>query len=794
MKINFNSITVKTLLHISFFSLAFIFFVTFVVRNLFTDSYMELEKDKVALISGQIAGPIALNLSYDFNEAMSEIATKALLNENVLQLNINNNTSSKGHNYSNSPLTMQEHKNNNELINVQELIDPATNTKIGTLTIVYSNDSYEEYMSNFNKWFFWGILGFAFSLFVLTFFLYRSLKNLSILDESLKNFDPQKPQKLNLTTSSRDEIFSISKSANTMIENIINFLDKTKQLNAELLLSQVHLKDAQRMAKVGSLNYNVITEELVLSDEYYRILGVKLNTQFTWQDFLSLIAVEDQPRVRSILDDAIIRGSKFSIKYKLSLANSRVIYIQTKGKVRKKKDRDTKITAISMDITNDVKNKQIIEQLAYFDALTGLANRTLLKDRMLKSIQTARREEEKIGVIFLDLDHFKLINDTLGHSVGDELLVYISTVLKSQIRDSDTLSRLGGDEFLILLPSVNNIEDVEKFAEKIQKVLENKHDIGIHQLYITSSIGVAVFPEHGANCDELIRNADTAMYEAKNGGRNRYKIYSQTMGNFVDKQLHLEQDLTEAVKTKDQIQVYYQVKIDTVTKNILGAEALVRWNHPTSGLIFPDEFIYMAESTGLMIELGNIITDKSIATIKELNDIGVIAVKMAINLSARQFQDANLVPFISQTLKKYNIDPSQVEFEITESISMSNMTNTLRILKELRELGVSIAIDDFGTGHSSLAYLKKFPINTLKIDKSFVDGIVDDEEDRVIAQTIISMAHSLGLKTVAEGVETQEHVDMLQNMECDILQGYFYSKPITKDAFFEFVKGYETNN
>ena len=266
------------------------------------------------------------------------------------------------------------------------------------------------------------------------------------------------------------------------------------------------------------------------------------------------------------------------------------------------------------------------------------------------------------------------------------------------------------------------------------------------------------------------------------------------MGNFVDKQLNLEQDLTEAVKTKDQIEVYYQVKIDALSKRILGAEALVRWNHPNNGLVFPDEFIYMAESTGLMIELGNIITDQSIRMVKELNRLGVIGFKMAINLSARQFQDINLVPFISKTLKKFDIDPSQIEFEVTESISMSNMTNTLRILTELKELGTSIAIDDFGTGHSSLAYLKKFPIDTLKIDRSFITDIVEDEEDRIIAQTIISMAHSLGLKTVAEGVETQEHVDMLQNMECDILQGYFYSKPIDEDAFIKFIQEYEINN
>lgn len=793
MKINFNSITVKTVTLILLFSVAFIFFVTFVVKNLFTDSYMQLERDKVVLIAKQIAPPLALNLSYGFNEAITEISNSALINKNVLLIKIEDYELLQIDIFSEHNLSIEEHKQNSELVHSMELLDPATQTKLGKLTVIYSNDSYQEYMTRFNIWFFWGILGFTSSLLLLTYFLYKSLKKLSILDLSLKNFDPKKPQRLNLITSNRyDEISSISKSANTMIDNIINYLSHSQDLNSQLLESQVHLKDAQRMAKVGSIDYNVLKDELLISDEYYRILGIKLNTPFKWKKFLSLIAEDDYKRVINIIDEAILNGSNFSMKYVINREDTKQLHIQTKGKVRKKSDGTVKITAISMDITSKVENKKIIEKLAYFDALTGLANRTLLKDRMLKAIQKAKRFDEQIAVIFLDLDHFKLINDTLGHGVGDELLLHISNLLQTQIRDSDTLSRLGGDEFIILLPHVNSRKDVEKFALKTQQALDYKHTIGTHQLYVTSSIGVAIYPEHGNTSDELIRNADTAMYEAKNDGRNRYKIYSKTMGNFVDKQLTLEQDLTDAVKTKDQIQVYYQPKIDAKNKKIIGAEALVRWQHPKNGLIFPDEFIFIAESTGIMVELGNIIIEKSIAAIKEINTLGIKDFKMAINLSARQFQDSSLVPFVSDMLYQHAISPSQVEFEITESISMSNMENTLRILKELRELGVSIAIDDFGTGHSSLAYLKKFPINTLKIDKSFVMDITIDDEDRVIAETIITMAHSLALTTVAEGVETSQHVEMLESMGCDTFQGYYYSKPVPKDRFIASLK--ETDN
>lgn len=431
--------------------------------------------------------------------------------------------------------------------------------------------------------------------------------------------------------------------------------------------------------------------------------------------------------------------------------------------------------------------------MAYYDSLTGLANRTLLKDRMHKAIQTAKREKSNLAVMFLDLDKFKLINDTLGHSVGDELLIYIAEVLKTHIRESDTLARLGGDEFIILLPSVNTEQDAQNIAQKIQTALQSEHDIGSHQLYITSSIGVSLYPQHGENTDELIRNADTAMYEAKNSGRNSYRIYSESMGDYVDKQLHLEQDLIQAIKQKTDIEVYYQPKIDAVSNFISGAEALVRWNHPTKGIIFPDQFIHIAESTGLMIELGHIIIEESIFQLREWNKLGLAGIKIAINLSARQFQDSNLVSFISSMIEKYQVDPAQIEFEITETLSMTNMTNTLRILTELKDIGVSIAIDDFGTGHSSLAYLKKFPINTLKIDRSFVMDITDDEDDKIIVKTIISMAHSLGFNTVAEGVETIEHIELLQDMNCNQLQGYFFSKPIPKDEFTKYLQEYMPN-
>ncbi len=790
MKINLHSITFKTLTTLFITSSLFIIFTLFGAKYTFSKGYFNLIEGEINTIQKNISPSIALNLSYGFNDALTEIATNQLKNKKILLLKISSPSLKKELLFSNIDKSIEELKRDEHFVSTNDLIDPATSTNLGDITIVYSNKSYKTYMQKFYRWFGWGALIFVLIMSLLGFFLYNSLKYLSILATSFENFNPSRPKNFLLDIKTNDEIGIITSSANSMIDKLTKYITYNKDLNEAILQKETHLKDAQKIAKVGSWEYNTVDTTLLLSDEIYRMLGVKFNTTILWNDFLNFISKDDYERVIDIFDKAIINGSKFNLKYSLTLKNKNQIYIQTKGKVHKKKDSDIKITAVSMDITNEIRNKEIIEKLAYYDALTGLANRTLLKDRMHKAIQHAAREKSNLAVIFLDLDHFKLINDTLGHSVGDELLVHISKILHTQLRESDTLSRLGGDEFVILLPAIHSTLDAQKIAHKIQKTLQNKHDIGSHQLYITSSIGVSIYPEHGLTSDELIRNADTAMYEAKNNGRNSYKIYSKSMGNYVDKQLHLEQDLIQAVKTKNEIEVFYQPKIDATNKFISGAEALVRWRHPTKGLIFPDEFIHIAESTGLMIELGNTIIEESILQLQEWNKLGFTGLKIAINLSPRQFQDSGLVSFISSMIDKYQVDPAQLEFEITETLSMTNMTNTLRILTELKEIGVSIAIDDFGTGHSSLAYLKKFPINTLKIDRSFVMDISKNEDDKVIVQTIISMAHSLGFKTVAEGVETIEHVELLKNMDCNQLQGYYFSKPIPKDEFTKFLQDY----
>ncbi len=793
MKINYNSILFKS---IAILLISFALFAIFMVvsaKNTFQKGYIDTINEKISIIEKYISPSIALNLSYGFEKAVDEIIQNTLKNPEVLLIKVQSKQLSKVIVYTTDGKTIDDFIASEEFIQNTILLDPSTDEKIGELTLVYSNDTYEDYMQEFYGWLTLAIVILQLALIIIVLYFYSSLKKLGELVEFLNSFNPKKPTFIPIHTSSKDEIASIITSTNHMIKNIIKYIEYSKALNLTVSEQQKHLKEAQRMAHVGSWEYDLISKKLTLSDEMYRIINTKSTLELSWEEFLDLISKSDKQKVLNTFENAILNGSNFDLNYSLKLENSNTIHIHTIGKVRSKASGSSKITSVSRDITQEIKSKEIIERLAYYDPLTNLPNRSLFKDRTNQALEQATRNNEKVALIFLDLDHFKLINDTLGHSTGDDLLIYVSNRLKSQIRKSSTIARLGGDEFVILLPNIRDIESVEMIANKLLESLHGKHNINSHQLYITTSIGISIYPDNSKNMEELIANADTAMYDAKHDGRNNYKVYSPNMGSHISEQMSVEQDLREAINNKNELELYYQAKVDTNGYFISGAEALIRWNHPQKGLMFPDDFIEVAESTGMILEMGNWIISEAIHQVQEWNKLGLVGLKMAINLSPRQFQDNNLVPLISSLLQKYHVDPSQVEFEVTETMSMTNIEATLRILNQLKDIGVSVAIDDFGTGYSSLAYLKKFPVNTLKIDKSFVMDIIDDKEDEIIVRTIISMAHSLGFKTVAEGVETLEHANLLKEMECDQLQGYFYSRPIPHDKFTKFLKEYRPN-
>jgi diguanylate cyclase (GGDEF)-like protein len=787
IKIKFNSLSFKTIFLLIATSSIFIVSGYSIAKNNFSKYYIDIMDEKIDIVVNSITPQISLNLSYGFFEAINEISKEQLANKDVLHIKVESDKL-------NEDLSFKQHYfneiNSDEFVTQKNLIDPLTQNKIGKLTLVYSSESYDRQMQKFYQIALIGGFLFILTIMFISLFLTRSLKPLSKLAESMNKFNPYNPQKLAISTKANDEVGSIINSANLMVENLISYIDHSSSLTHELSQQQQHLKDAQRIASVGSWEYDVTNDKLVLSDEIFRILGVKKIHNMTMDEFLNLVCIDDRDNVKKIITDAIKKGSTFNIKYGLQNENAKLIYVKTKGKVRKKSTGDVKLTAVTLDVTKDTQNEKVIQRLAYYDALTNLPNRVLFQDRANSSIINAKRNNKKIAIMFLDLDNFKIVNDTLGHSVGDQLLIHVSKLLSSVLRENDTVSRVGGDEFTILLSDINSEDDATYIADKIFEALSGGHNVAGHELQISTSIGIALYPDTSNNIDTLIRNADTAMYEAKRANKNNYKFFNSHMFTKINMFVKIEQDLRKDLQNEDAFEIYYQPKIRSNDKAISSCEALIRWNHPEKGLVFPDEFINVAEESGLIIPIGNIIIEKAIKDLSDFNKTGYPELKVAINLSAKQFAENSLIETIQSCIKKYNVSPSKLEFEITESLSMQDISKTLEVLHQLKKLGVSIAIDDFGTGYSSLSYLKQFPINTLKIDKSFVLDMTFDNDDRSIVNTIINMAHTLNFTTVAEGVETQEHVDILEQMECDELQGYYYSKPINKSEFINFLKTY----
>lgn len=417
-----------------------------------------------------------------------------------------------------------------------------------------------------------------------------------------------------------------------------------------------------------------------------------------------------------------------------------------------------------------------IEHLAYHDALTGLPNRPLFMDRLIVALSQAHRGSQKLAVLFLDLDRFKNINDSLGHTAGDSLLKAVSDRIRRCVREGDTVARFGGDEFTMLIPRIENIEDAAKIASKIIETIKIPFLLGGQELFISTSIGVSLYPGDGLDPETLVRNADTAMYRAKEQGRDNYQLYAPDMNAQALERLDLENTLRKAL-SQEELVLFYQPQVSARTGAVIGLEALVRWQHPERGLLSPAQFISAAEVSGLIIPIGDWILRTACRQARVWQKKLDQKITIAVNLSARQFQQPDLVEQVRAALDDTGLDPSTLEIEITESNAMQNAENTIYTLRELKAIGVRISMDDFGTGYSSLNYLKRFPIDTLKLDQSFVRDVTTDPSDAAIVSAVITMAHSLNLKVVAEGVETEEQLQFLRRQNCDVIQGYYFSRP-----------------
>ncbi|MFA6188678.1 MAG: EAL domain-containing protein [Sulfuricurvum sp.] len=556
---------------------------------------------------------------------------------------------------------------------------------------------------------------------------------------------------------------------------------------------QHHLLNILWGTDAGTWEWNIQTGKNRVNDMWAQMLGYTLEelSPVTYTTFESLCHPDDLPKVREELQHLFSGGlTHYESDLRMRHKKGHWVWIHVRGRVISY-DREGKpllMAGIHLDITEKKEAEERIQYLAKFDLLTGLPNRIQLEERITYSINFAKRHHQELSIMFLDLDHFKNINDTLGHRIGDILLVKLAERFHSILREEDTVSRTGGDEFIFVLPQAD-AKGAALVAQKILNSIVHPFDIEQNELIVTASIGIAVYPMDGTDHETLSKNADTAMYRAKQEGRNAYAFFTEALQVHSMRTLQLSNELHHALE-RNQLYVVYQPQISLSNGHILGVEALLRWEHPEFGTLSPSEFIPIAEDNGLILPIGEWVLRTAVSQVKTWQESGLPPIVMAVNLSAVQFRHPNLPDLVTQILHEEGLPPEYLELELTEGMAMHDPQSAIAIMKNLHERGIRMSIDDFGTGYSSLAYLKKFNVYKLKIDKSFIDDITTDPDDKAIVSTIISMAHNLGLQTIAEGVETAQQREYLFQLGCNEVQGYYYSKPLLPNDYVLFAQSH----
>jgi len=563
------------------------------------------------------------------------------------------------------------------------------------------------------------------------------------------------------------------------------FSDATerKQAESEINALAERLELATRAAQLGIWDWDVVNDELKWDDRMFELYGADKNEfDAVYDAWVARVHPDDQAFAQQSIRDALEKGARYDITFRVVWPDGTLRHLKADGQViTNEAGEAVRMTGVNYDITDRVEAEEKLRFMAHHDELTGLPNRMLFMDRLSRALSRSSRNNRSTALLFMDLDRFKNINDTFGHETGDAFLRMIAERLKQDIRGSDTVARFGGDEFAVILEDANGVDDVIQVAEKILEVLAKPFKINNHDFYATTSIGISLFPDDASDAQTLLKHSDTAMYRAKELGRNNYQFYSKDLSARALDRLNMETHIRRALE-QDEFELYYQPQYDMKTQRVVALEALLRWNHPTHGQVPPSKFIPAAEETGLIVPLGNWVLRQACSQLFDWQQSGLPIVPVTINLSGRQFVDRNLVELITSILAEREMDPRLIELEITEGVMMHNPENASHTLSHLSDMGIRIAIDDFGTGYSSLSYLKRYPINTLKIDQSFVRDVTTDPNDRSIVMAIIAMAHSMDLRVVAEGVETDEQLEFLQAHECDVVQGFLFSHPLSGSA------------
>ncbi|PSB32616.1 diguanylate cyclase [filamentous cyanobacterium Phorm 46] len=565
---------------------------------------------------------------------------------------------------------------------------------------------------------------------------------------------------------------------------VFSFRDVTERRQSEekLRKSEERFHLLTRATNDAVWDFNLLKNEYWWSEEFEKVFGYKLNATQTieLESWWLNIHPEERERVKSSFNETMSSDAQcWSEEYSFRRADGGYVFVLDRGYIiRNASGEAVRAIGTMMDITQRKQAEEIIRYQAVYDQLTGLPNRILFNERLQASLREAKKNKKMLAVMFLDLDRFKKINDTLGHAAGDRLLESFAGRISDTLRSTDTVARWGGDEFTVLLPDLNSLEDAVKTAQRILDYLKPPFKLEEQPFHVSSSIGIAVYPNDGEDAETLVKNADAALYRAKDMGRNNYQLYTSTMNPQGSQLLTLENRLHEAL-AQGEFEVFYQPKVNITTWKIQGMEALLRWRHPELGLVSPATFIPIAEDNGLIVSIGEWVLETACTQNKAWQDALQPDLRVAVNFSARQFQQFNLVQMVANCLEKTGLEPKYLELEITETTAMQDADYTTKVLRELQSMGVQIALDDFGTGYCSLNYLKKFPLNVLKIDKSFVSELTTDPCERAIANAVATLGRDLNLSVVAEGVETKEQLECLRSLHCQEIQGHYFSPALS---------------
>lgn len=586
-----------------------------------------------------------------------------------------------------------------------------------------------------------------------------------------------------------------------ILSHRVRYIYRSSRSMNNLRISESRLAEAQRLAHLGNWEWDIKTNAMHWSEEVFKIFGIDPdNTIINLDRFMQSVHPDDRDYFIQEVDESIKAHLPFNIEHRILQPDDNQRVVVETGKVWYQDDNPVRIQGTVQDVTERKAAEEKIKNLAYYDGLTELPNRVLFREHTQLELELARRRNQKLAILHIGLDRFKRINDILGHAAGDKVLKEMAHRITKCVRGSDMvgsfsepraqddlISRLGGDEFIVLLSQIDGIKQTGIVVNRLLKTIAEPVLVDEEEIFVTASIGVASYPSDGDNVDSLLKNADTALSYSQKEGMNNFKWYDRQMHVRALEFLSMEARLNKAIDLEELV-LHYQPQIDAVSGQLVGVEALLRWNDPVKGMIPPLQFIPLAEETGLIVPIGEWVFETACKQGMAWQQQGLDPIRVAVNISGRQFKQFNLLSSIQSIISRSGISAEFLEFELTESIIMQDAKESAEILTRLKDLGLSLAVDDFGTGYSSLSYLKRFPLDILKIDRSFVKDIMVDESDAAIARAIISLAQSLNLKVVAEGVETKGQLEFFTQYRCDYIQGFYFSKPVPANEIPDFIK------